>query len=113
MWSPARSTGSPEVTVTREAVLEALKTVIDPASGQDIVAAGAMRALNVEDGTVRFVLEVAADRATAYEATRAEAEAAVLAMDGVTSASVILTAHSTQKAPPDLKPGAPRCAAGA
>jgi len=93
------------VTVTREAVLEALKTVIDPASGQDIVAAGVMRALNVEDGTVRFVLEVAADRATAYEATRAEAEAAVLAMDGVTSASVILTAHSTQKAPPDLKPG--------
>ena len=90
---------------TREVVLEALKAIKDPASGQDIVAAGVMRALNVESGTVRFVLEVAAESATAYESTRTDAEAAVRALDGVTDVSVILTAHSTPKAPPDLKAG--------
>ncbi|MGR3698973.1 MAG: iron-sulfur cluster assembly protein, partial [Roseovarius sp.] len=44
--------------LTRESVLETLKTITDPVSGTDIVAAGVMRALTVEGGTVRFVLEI-------------------------------------------------------
>ena len=43
---------------TREAVLAELKQITDPVSGQDIVAAGLVRALTVEDGSVRFVLEI-------------------------------------------------------
>ena len=43
---------------TREEVLAELKTLVDPVSGQDIVSAGMVRALSVEDGTVRFFAPV-------------------------------------------------------
>jgi ATP-binding protein involved in chromosome partitioning len=88
---------------TRDAVLAELKQITDPPSGQDIVAAGIVRALNVEDGTVRFVLEIDPAQAKTMEPVRAEAEARVKALDGVGSVSAMMTAHS-QKAPPDLKP---------
>ena len=91
---------------TRDTVLAELKQVVDPATGQDIVSSGMMRALNVEDGTVRFVLEVDPKAATAMEPVRAEAEERVKALAGVEKVSAMLTAHST-KAPPDLKPARP------
>ncbi len=88
--------------LTRESVLEALKQINDPVSGSDIVAAGVVRGLNVEGGTVRFVLEIDPAKAQAYEPVRAEAEAAVTALEGASEVSAVLTAHSA-KAPPDLK----------
>ena len=88
---------------TRDAVLAALKEIADPASGQDIVAAGMVRALTVEDGAVRFVLEIDPARAQAMEPVRAEAEARIKALAGVEKVSAMMTAHS-QKAPPELKP---------
>ncbi len=88
---------------TRDAVLEALKTITDPASGADLVSSGLVRALNVENGTVRFVMEIDPARAEAMEPVRAEAEAKVKALSGVEQVSAMLTAHSA-KAPPDLKP---------
>ncbi|MEP3331861.1 iron-sulfur cluster carrier protein ApbC [Sedimentitalea sp.] len=87
---------------TRESVLAELKQITDPASGQDIVSAGIVRALNVEDGAVRFVLEIDPAHAKAMELVRTEAEARVKALDGVGNVSAMMTAHS-QKAPPDLK----------
>jgi ATP-binding protein involved in chromosome partitioning len=91
------------VAVTREAVLAALKEVKDPVSGDDIVTAGVTRGLTLEDGSVRFVLEIDPDKADAYEPARAAAEQAVKALKGVTEVSAVLTGHSA-KAPPDLKP---------
>ena len=88
---------------TRESVLEELKTITDPASGQDIVSSGMVRALTVENGVVRFVLEIDPSRAQAMEPVRAEAEAKVKALAGVEKVSAMMTAHSA-KAPPDLKP---------
>lgn len=88
---------------TRESVLEELKTITDPASGQDIVSSGMVRALTVENGVVRFVLEIDPSRAQAMEPVRAEAESKVKALAGVEQVSAMMTAHST-KAPPDLKP---------
>ena len=87
---------------TRDAVVEALKQVTDPASGTNIVDAGVMRALTVEADKVSFVLEIAPDQATAMEPVRAEAEARVKAL-GVPQVSAMMTAHSA-KAPPELKP---------
>ncbi len=88
----------------RDTVLAALKQVVDPASGQDIVASGMMRALTVEGDTVRFVLEIDPKRATEMEPVRAEAEARVKALAGVEKVSALMTAHSaTKSAPPDLK----------
>ena len=90
--------------VTRESVLAALKTITDPVSGSDIVAAGVMRALTVEGGSVRFVLEIDPGKAEAYNPVRDAAEAAVKELPGAETVSVVLTGHSA-KAPPDLKPG--------
>ena len=89
--------------VTREQVLEALGRVQDP-SGGDIVGKGIVRALTVEDGAVRFVLEIAGSQAKAMEPVRAQAQAAVEALAGVQSVSALMTAHSQQKAPPELTP---------
>mgnify|MGYP000117898246 FL=1 len=91
--------------LTRDAVLAALKAVTDPVSGQDIVAAGVVRALNVDGDAVRFVVEVAPDKAEAYSPVRQAAEDAVKAL-GAASVSAVMTAHSAPKPPPDLKGGA-------
>ncbi len=90
---------------TRNAVLEALKQITDPVGGTDIVAAGMVRGLHVEGGTVRFVLEIDPKQAEMMEPVRAEAEARVKALEGISQVSAMLTAHS-DKAPPDLKPKA-------
>ncbi|CUH80777.1 Mrp/NBP35 family ATP-binding protein [Tropicibacter naphthalenivorans] len=91
--------------ITREDVLTALKAIQDP-SGSDIVSAGVVRALNVDEaGAVRFVMEIAPSQAKAYEAIKAQAEAALKAL-GAASTAIVLTGHS-DKAPPDLKPSRP------
>ena len=94
------------MSVDTEAVLEALRAIADPVAGSDIVTSGAVRALNIEGETVRFVLEVDPAEAAKYEAVRIEAETRVKALAGVKAASVVLTAHSAKGAPPDLKPKA-------
>ena len=87
----------------KDNVLAALGTVADPVSGKDIVAADIARAVTVDAGTVRFVLEIDPARAKTYEPVREAAEAAVRAIKGVSEVSAVLTAHSV-KQPPDLKP---------
>ncbi|MEM7317799.1 MAG: iron-sulfur cluster carrier protein ApbC [Pseudomonadota bacterium] len=87
----------------REAVLANLKKITDPVSGQDIVASGLVRALNIEDDTVRFVIEIDPKQAERMEPVRAAAEKAAAMVPGVAKVSALLTAHS-EKAPPELKP---------
>ncbi|MEE2945504.1 MAG: Mrp/NBP35 family ATP-binding protein [Pseudomonadota bacterium] len=87
--------------MTREQVLDALKGVNDPAGG-NIVSSGTMRALNVDGTSVRFVLEIDPKRAQSYEAVKSQAEGALAAIGA--SANIVMTAHSTPAAPPDLKP---------
>ncbi len=88
----------------RDTVLAELKQIADPASGQDIVAAGLVRALTVEEGAVRFVLEIDPSQAQAMEPVRSQAEARVRALPGIDTVSVLMTAHNQKSAPPDLKP---------
>ena len=87
---------------TTEGVLAALGQIADPQGGGDIVSAGVARGVNVEGGTVRFVLEIDPAQAKTYEPVREAAEKAVRALDGVDEVSAVLTAHSA-KAPPDLQ----------
>ncbi|AAV95082.1 Mrp/NBP35 family ATP-binding protein [Ruegeria pomeroyi] len=89
----------------REAVLANLKKITDPVSGQDIVSAGIVRALNVEGDTVRFVIEIDPKLAERMEPVRAAAEKAAQMVEGVAKVSAMMTAHS-DKAPPELKPRA-------
>ena len=88
--------------LNRDTVLDALKTVIDPFSGRDINAAGILRALTVENETVRFVMEINPSQAEQYEPVRQQAERILRNLDGCTDVSVVLTAHEDKK-PPDLK----------
>lgn len=88
------------MSVSREAVLACLKDVKAP-SGVDLVEAGLVRALNVEDGAVRFVMEV--DQPDPFLPVKAEAEDKLKAL-GATNVSIIMTAHSQKAPPPDLKP---------
>ncbi|MEM6826180.1 MAG: Mrp/NBP35 family ATP-binding protein [Pseudomonadota bacterium] len=90
---------------TREDVLAVLKRVDNPVSGTDLVTSDAVRALSVEDGRVRFVLEVTPDQAQAMEPVRQAAVAAVEALVGAGNVSALLTAHSSPKPPPNLKIG--------
>ncbi|MEM1301243.1 MAG: Mrp/NBP35 family ATP-binding protein [Pseudomonadota bacterium] len=84
----------------RAAVLATLKDIADPAGG-DIVSSGVMRALNVDAGKVRFVMEIAPSMSDAYSKAKTAAEQALSAMDGVTDVSIVMTGHA-DKAPPDL-----------
>ncbi|MEM6846690.1 MAG: Mrp/NBP35 family ATP-binding protein [Pseudomonadota bacterium] len=83
---------------TENAVRAALATIIDPGRGIDVLSAGQVKSLSVKDGAVSFILEVDPARGNAMEPLRAAAEKAVLAVDGVERASVIMTAHAAQGA---------------
>ena len=91
------------MSVTREQVLEALKGIINPATGTDLVSSDAVSALTVDDGKVRFVMEVDAARGEAMEPVRAAAVAAIEKLAGVTAVTGLLTAHTNE--PPALQVG--------
>ncbi|MEM6490122.1 MAG: Mrp/NBP35 family ATP-binding protein, partial [Pseudomonadota bacterium] len=93
------------MSVTREDVLDVLKTVVDPAVGQDIVSADMAKAVSVSEGKVTFVIEVDPAKGPAMEPLRAAAQAAVEALPGVTAVSAVLTAHAGQ---PGAAPAAAR-----
>jgi ATP-binding protein involved in chromosome partitioning len=93
------------------AVTKALAAVKDPASGQDVVAAGMVQGLVVRDGMVHFALQVAREAAASMEPVRAATEAAARAVPGVISATAVLTAHRAEAAPA-ARPAAPRGPAG-
>jgi ATP-binding protein involved in chromosome partitioning len=89
------------------AVTKALTAVKDPASGQDVVAAGMVQGLVVRDGMVHFAVQVAREAAASMEPVRAAAEAAARAVPGVISATAVLTAHRAEAAPA-ARPAGPR-----
>lgn len=95
------------MSLTRETVLDVLKSIPSPAGGD---LTGQARAVTVDGDTVRFVLEIDPAMAEAMTAAKLEAEAKIKAL-GAASVSVVMTAHSTPKAP-DLKPAARPAPAG-
>ncbi|WP_421904670.1 Mrp/NBP35 family ATP-binding protein [Mameliella sp.] len=89
----------------KEAVEAALERV-DLPDGGNLISRDMIRALRVEDGIVRFVIEApSAELARRMEPLRAIAQKATEAVPGVTSASVVLSAPTEAKAPPQLKMG--------
>lgn len=95
------------MTVERDQVMQVLGAIAHPGGG-DLVSRDLIRALSVEGGAVRFVIEAATpDEARALGAAQAEAEARLRALPGVTSVQVVMTAHgpAAKAAPPSLKIG--------
>ena len=92
------------VDITEDQVLAALREVEDPSQGKDLVALDMVSGLHIKQSNVSFALQVPAHRGPAMEPVRRAAEAAVRAVPGVTSATVMVTAHSsavTAESPPD------------
>ena len=79
----------------------ALGAIKDPASGQDIVTAGLVEAIEVRGGLVQATLLTDRAHAAAMEPVRRETEAVLMRQPGVTNATAILTAH---KAPAAASP---------
>ena len=79
--------------LTTDEVLAALKGVVDPARGRDVVSLGLIQGLSVKDGHVSFALEVAPEDGPAKEPLRLACEKAVLALKGARSVAAVLTAH--------------------
>ena len=75
-------------------ILEALAAVQDPSQGRDIVALDMVTAIQIKGSNISFALQVPAHRGPAMEPVRRAAEQAALQIDGVTSATVMVTAHA-------------------
>ena len=90
--------------VTRDEVLETLKTVRGPGFERDVVALGMVSDVFISDGKVYFSITVPAERADELEPLRQAAERAVKAMPGVKGALVSLTAERKAGAAPAARP---------
>ncbi|MGV8952551.1 MAG: P-loop NTPase [Cypionkella sp.] len=89
--------------LTREDVLAVLSQIAVP--GGTLVSQDLVRALQVDQGVVRFVIEAASpDQARSLAQAQAAAETALRALDGVTSVQVVMTAHGPAAKAPPLNP---------
>jgi ATP-binding protein involved in chromosome partitioning len=83
--------------ITEDNILAALKEVVDPDKGDDVVSLGMISGLIVKDGNVGFSVEVDPNEGAAKEPVLAACEKAVHALPGVTSVTAVLTAHRESK----------------
>ena len=89
--------------VTQQQVLERLAKVASP-QGAALTDAKVLSDIAVNDGKVFFSINVDAAEARAWESVRTEAEKAVRAIPGVTTAMVALTAERKPGAAPAAAP---------
>lgn len=94
------------MSVTQQQVLETLAKVRSP-RGVALTDANVLSAITVGDGKVFFSINVEAAEARAWEDVRAQAESAVRAIPGVTTAMIALTAERKSGAatPAPQRPG--------
>ena len=83
----------------KNTILEALKSVQDPDLHQDIVTLGFIQELAVCDGVVKFKLELTTPACPVKEQLKEEARQAVLALDGITTVNIELTAKVKSSLP--------------
>lgn len=98
------------MTVAKEQIIAALQTLGLP-DGGDLVSRDMIRALEVDNGAVRFVIEVSPELAPRFSGVRDAAQAVVSRIEGVESVSAVLTAHGpaakSAAPPPNAPPNAP------
>ena len=86
--------------ITEDDVIAALREVIDPSQGRSVVDLGMVSAIHIKQSNISFALEVPAHRGPAMEPVRKAAETAARAIPGVTSATVVVTAHADASGAP-------------
>ena len=85
--------------ISRTQVFEALKDVIDPELGKDIVSLGFVKNLEINGGAVSFDLELTSPKCPVKDMLKTQAEDAVKKIDGVSSVEINLTARPEGKDP--------------
>jgi ATP-binding protein involved in chromosome partitioning len=87
--------------MTEQALLDALKGVVDPNTGRDFASGKAIKNISIHDGDVSFEVELGYPAKSQMPAFRKTLIAAVKALPGVGNVSVNLTmnvvAHSVQR----------------
>ena len=91
------------MSVTQQQVLDVLSKVRTPRGGA-LTEAGVLSAIAATDGKVFFSINVEASEARAWEDVRAQAEGAVRAIPGVTTAMIALTAERKPGSTPPPRP---------
>ena len=81
------------VTPSEDSLRDALRSVLDPISGRNLIDAGLLEAIEQRGGLVQATLRIDRAQASAMEPVRRAAETALAAVPGVRNATVILTAH--------------------
>ena len=85
----------------RDAVLNALRVVVDPDLRRDIVSLGFIKDLSLKDGEVSFAIELTTPACPVKDQMRDQALAAVRAVPGVTSVDVRMTANVRSVSAPE------------
>ena len=105
--------GGKPVAVTEEGVLGALRTVLDPNLGQDIVTLGLVKGLTIEGGQVSFTLEFTSQQPPLAKAEiHSQARKVVAQLRGVSGVKAAMgsrarpsaAAHATPEPRPDFIP---------
>jgi len=97
--------------VTRQIVLEALSTIVDPISKSNIVSANIVKSLNIVENKITFVLDINPEFEAAYQQIKLLAEKAVKQLKDDLKVKIFITSHRDNKksnpsnATPNLKIG--------
>ncbi|MEO6403465.1 MAG: Mrp/NBP35 family ATP-binding protein, partial [Vicinamibacteria bacterium] len=81
------------MSLTQEAILDALKAIQDPDLHKDIVALGFVKDVKINGGAVDFTIELTTPACPVKDQMKAQAEAIVGGMPGVSSVMVNMTAQ--------------------
>jgi ATP-binding protein involved in chromosome partitioning len=79
--------------VSETAVLDALRSVTDPDLHRDIVSLGFIKDLAIDDGRVRFTIELTTPACPVKDQMQAQAQEVVRRLDGVTDVEVQMTSQ--------------------
>src|SRR3954463_1673353 len=85
----------------RDAVLAALRVVVDPDLRRDIVSLGFVKDVTLDGGRVGFTIELTTPACPVKEQMKQQAETAVRALPGVSSVAVALTAKVRSASQPE------------
>jgi ATP-binding protein involved in chromosome partitioning len=85
----------------RDAVLSALRVVVDPDLRRDIVSLGFVKDLAIEAGRVAFTIELTTPACPVKDQMREQAAAAVRALPGVSDVTVNMTARVRSVSAPE------------
>lgn len=87
--------------LTESQILDAMRHIIDPDLGQDIVSLGFIKNLKIDDGRVSFAIELTTPACPVKEKFKRAAHEAVASMPGVTEIDITMTAQVRAHAPAD------------